>query len=176
VVRGHEKQAYDINLDHTVRAKKIVVDMDVVPGPWNLAKKPGNHALVWLYRGKFRSNTIANVNAFGPDRYTLKMNENFDLPQGGVQAKEVPVPWEQGTRYHLHYVYDAEHNLITAELSVNGSLVKSMEMLGTAKSHAIDVPKTGMKIEFGHWPDQSGPEVASYDWRYYDLKVEFVPF
>ena len=176
VVRGHEKQSYDINLDHEVKAKKIVVDLDVVPGPWNLAKKPGNHALVWLYRDKFRSNTIANVNAFGPDRYTLKMNENFDLPKGGVQAKEVPVPWEQGTRYHLHYVYDAEHNLITAELSANGSVVKSMEMPGTTKDHAIAVKKTGMKIEFGHWPNQEGPEVSNYDWRYYDLKVEFVPF
>jgi hypothetical protein len=176
VVHGHEKQAYDINLDHEVRARRMVVDMDFITGPWNLAKTPGNHAIIWLYRGKFRGNTLVNVNAFGPDRFALRMNENFDLPKGGVQAKETPISWEQGRRYHLHYVYDAERNLITCELSSGGSVVKTMEMPGTSKSHAIDVPKTGMKVEFGHWPDQSGPEVSSYDWQYLDLRIEFVPF
>lgn len=172
---GNEKKQYLIDFDHAIDSKRVVVDLDVIPGPWNTVKQAANHALIWLYRGKFRSNTIANVNAFGPPRISLKMNENFDLPEGGVQAKEVPVPWVKGTLYHLHYVYDFAANSITCDLTSGGQTVKSMAMNGTAKEKAVTIPTQGMIVEFGHYANQSGPEVASYGWQYLNLRIEFVP-
>lgn len=172
---GHEKKQYLIGLNRAVNSKKVVVDLDVIPGAWNTAKQNANHALIWLYRSKFRGNTIANVNAFGPPRISLKMNENLDLPQGGVTAKEVPVPWEKGILYHLHYVYDFSTNSITCDLTSGGRAVKSMAMTGTSKQKAINIPTQGMIVEFGHYANQSGPEVASYGWQYLNLRIEFVP-
>ncbi|HSS47948.1 MAG TPA: hypothetical protein VLX28_03280 [Thermoanaerobaculia bacterium] len=172
---GHEKKQYLIGLDRAITSKKVVVDLDVIPGPWNTAKQNANHALIWLYRGKFRSNTIANVNAFGPPRISLKMNENLDLPAGGVAAKEVPVPWEKGTLYHLHYVYDFTANSISCDLTSGGKTVKSMAMNGTSKQKTVTIPTQGMTVEFGHYANQSGPEVASYGWQYLNLRIEFVP-
>jgi hypothetical protein len=172
---GHEKQQYLIGLGRAITSKKVIVDLDVIPGAWNTAKQNANHALIWLYRGKFRGNTIANVNAFGPPRISLKMNENLDLPQGGVAAKEIPVPWEKGTLYHLHYVYDFAANSITCDLTSGGQTVKSMAMAGTSKQKAVSIPTQGMTVEFGHYANQSGPEVASYGWQYLNLRIEFVP-
>ena len=103
------------------------------------------------------------------------MNENLDLPAGGVQAKEVPVPWQKGTLYHLHYVYDFAANSITCDLTSGGATVKSMAMNGTAKEKAVSIPTQGMIVEFGHYANQSGPEVASYGWQYLNLRIEFVP-
>ncbi|MFY9822258.1 MAG: hypothetical protein WAM82_12825 [Thermoanaerobaculia bacterium] len=171
---GHEKQQYLIHFDRAITAKKVVVDLDVVPGPWNTAKPSGNHALIWLYRNKFRSNTIANVNAFAPPKTSLKMNENLDLPAGGVQAKDVPFPWQQGTLYHLHYVYDFSTNSITCDMSTGSTTVKSMAMNGTSKQKSISIPTQGMIAEFGHYANQAGPEVASYNWKYLNLRIEFV--
>ncbi|HEX4966200.1 MAG TPA: hypothetical protein VF173_35655 [Thermoanaerobaculia bacterium] len=172
---GNEKKQYKIDFAKVIHSKKVIVDLDFVPGPWNTAKPAGNHALIWLYRGKFRSNSIANVNAFAPPKTSLKMNENLDLPAGGVQAKEVPVPWEMGTLYHLHYVYDFAANFITADLTTGSQTVVSTGMQGTSKARTVDIPTTGMTVEFGHYANQEGPEVASYGWQYLNLRIEFVP-
>jgi hypothetical protein len=147
-----------------------------VPGPWNREKLPGNHALIWLYRGRFRSNTVANVNAFGPNKFTLKMNQNIDLGAGQTTATEGGYTFQQGQRYHLHYVYDAEHETISVELSTGGTVVKKLTMDGTAQNRALTIPASGMICEFGHYFGQEGPEVASPGWAYYDLRIEMVPY
>jgi len=33
-----------------------------------------------------------------------------------------------------------------------------------------------MNAEFGHYFGQEGPEVASVGWKYYDLRIEMVPY
>jgi len=62
----HEKAILRIPLAKAMELNKIVIDWDVTPGPWNAKNPSGNHALLWMHRGRFRSNTVANVNAFGP--------------------------------------------------------------------------------------------------------------
>jgi len=32
-----------------------------------------------------------------------------------------------------------------------------------------------LNVEFGHFPGQEGPEIPSWGWSYYDLRVEMVP-
>jgi hypothetical protein len=168
---GNEKKTFKITLPHAVSLRKMVIDMDVIPGPWNRAKIPGNHAILWLYREKFRSNTIANVNAFSPPKTTFKAAQNIELPAGSTTQNEGGLPWVQGTRYHLRYTYDAEHNTVTAAISSGGTTLKTLTYPGTAPNGVLDVPANGLTAEFGHYANQEGPEVASYGWSYANLVI-----
>jgi hypothetical protein len=176
VTQGNEKKTFNIVLPNAVSLRKMVIDMDFVPGPWNRAKIPGNHAILWLYRDKFRSNTIANVNAFSPPKLTLKAAQNVNLPQGDLTQEEQGVAWVQGKTYHLQYTYDAEHATVTAVLSTGGTTLKTLQFPGTAPSGVLDIPATGLTAEFGHYADQSGPEVASYGWSYANFQITGVPY
>ena len=172
--RGDEKERIDINLERPLTVRKLILDMDFVPGPWNRSKSPGNHAIVWLYREKFRGNTIANVNAFAP-KSSLKAAQNIDLGPGIAEAAEAGVAWEQGKRYHLKYIYDAQIRKVSVELSAGGQVIKRLELPATSPGGVLDIPSRGLIVEFGHWGFEPGPEVASYGWQYSNLKIEFVP-
>jgi hypothetical protein len=174
-VPGHPKGYVDIPIQTAMGLKRMVIDMEFVPGPWNREKIPGNHAIIWLYRGKFRSNTVANVNAFGPNKYTVKMNQNVDLGPGQVTSQEMQLQLQQGQRYHLHYTYNAVTSQVSTEVSSNGKLLKSMSMTGTSQGGILLVGPPGLNAEFGHLPGQEGPEIPSWGWSYYDLKVEMIP-
>lgn len=169
---GNAKGTVNIPIQSTLAVKRMVIECDFIPGPWNREKIPGNHAIIWLYRGKFRSNTVANVNAFGPNKYTIKMNQNVDLGAGQVTSEEGGLQLEQGRRYHLRYTYDATSNQITAEISQAGSLLKTLRMPGTASGNILQVHPPALNVEFGHYPGQEGPEIPSWGWSYYDLRVE----
>jgi hypothetical protein len=171
---GNEKKRIDINLERPITAKKLILEMDFIPGPWNRSKSPGNHAIIWLYRERFRGNTIANVNAFAP-KNTLKATQNINLGPGIAEGAEAGVGWEQGKRYHLKYTYDAQNRKVTVELSAGGTLVKKIEFPATSPGGVLDIPSRGLIAEMGHWGFEPGPEVASYGWQYSNLKIEFVP-
>lgn len=172
---GNEKKTFNITLPSAMVARSVIVDMDFVPGPWNRAKVPGNHALLWLYRGKFRGNTIANVNAFSPPKTSLKSAQNINLPPGNTTQDEQGVSWVQGQTYHLKYTYDAQRGTVTTVLSSGGSTLKTLSFPGTAPGGVLEIPATGLTAEFGHYPNQDGPEVSSYGWHYSNLRIEIVP-
>ena len=167
-----------VTVPRLLSLKRLVLTMEFVPGPWNREKVPGNHAIVWLHRGKFRSNTVANVNAFGPNKYTVKANQNVDLAAGSNTVAEGSLTFVEGQRYHLRYVYDAESQRITATVSSGGQVLKTIGMAGTAVGGRLTVPSTGMVAEFGHYfgQDPESPEVASPRWKYYDLRIEMTPY
>jgi hypothetical protein len=170
------KEQRSITLERDLSLKRMVIEMDFIPGAWNLEKSPGNHGLIWLYRDKFRSNTIANINAFSPPKMTLKTAQNINLPPLASTQNEGGVPWEQGRRYHVKCTYDAEHDLVSVVLSSGGATIKSYSFPGTAPNHVLTVPARGLTVDFGHYAGQEGPEVAAYGWRYYDFKIEMVPY
>lgn len=173
---GNPKGKLLIPIQNPLSLKRMIVECDFVPGPWNREKIPGNHAIIWLYRGKFRSNSVVNVNAFGPNKYTVKLNQNVDLPAGGVTSAEGGLQLEQGKRYRLRYVYDAQTNQITAEFFHNGRLLKTLRADGTASNNRLAVNPPGLNVDFGHYPGQEGPEIPSWGWSYHDLKVEMIPY
>jgi len=39
----------------------------------------------------------------------------------------------------------------------------------------VDIPTSGLTAEFGHYANQDGPEVASYNWQYWNLRIEVIP-
>jgi hypothetical protein len=170
------KEQREIVLPRDLSLKKLVIDMDFIPGPWNRDKVPGNHGLVWLYREKFRGNTIANVNAFSPPKLTLKAAQNINLAPLATTQEESGVPWVEGQRFHLKYTYDAEHGLVSVVLSAGGTTIKSFSYASTAPNNVLAVPAKGLTVDFGHYANQEGPEVAAYNWRYYDFRVEMVPY
>ncbi len=173
---ANPKKTYTITLAEALSLRRLVLDMDFTVGPWNRSKIPGNHALVWLYRDKFRGNTIANVNAFSPTKSSLKAAQNINLgPQEGTQD-EGGVAWQQGKRYHLRYTYDAAVNTITVVLSSGGATIKTLSFPGTAPNGVLSIPAKGLTVEFGHYAGQEGPEVASYGWSYSDLRIEMTPY
>jgi hypothetical protein len=173
---GKPKEQRFITLERDLSLKRLVIEMDFIPGAWNPEKSPGNHGLIWLYRDKFRSNTIANINAFSPPKMTLKTAQNINLPPLASTQNEGGVPWEQGRRYHVKCTYDAEHDLVSVVLSSGGTTLKSYTFPGTAPNHVLSVPARGLTVDFGHYAGQPGPEVAAFGWRYYDFKLEMVPY
>jgi hypothetical protein len=173
---GNPKKIFSIPVSGELRLKRLIVDLDFTPGPWNREKIPGNHAIAWVYRGKFRSNSVCNVNAFGPNKFTVKMNQNVDMPAGATTSNEAGLSLEQGRQYHMHYVYDAETETVKTEISSGGTLLKSFTMDGTAENHVLTVPASGLIAEFGHYPGQEGPEIPSYGWAYANLKIEGVSY
>jgi len=178
---SNQKGRINVPITKELSLKRLIFDVDVVVGPWNRLKLPGNHALIYGYRGQFAGNTLINVNAFGPNKYSVKMNQNTDIGRGNVTSAEGGLTFEQGKRYHVHYVYDAQNNFITLEISVGGVKVKTLHMDGTARNGVLTLlpgsgDGRGLNIEFGHFNNQEGPELASFGWQYHDLKVQMIPY
>ncbi len=170
------KEQRSINLERDLSLRRMVIEMDFIPGPWNRDKVPGNHGLIWLYRERFRGNTIANVNAFSPPKMTLKAAQNINLPPLASTQNEGGIPWEEGRRYHVKYTYDAEHDQVLVVLSSGTTTLKSFSYPATAPNHVLDVPARGLTVDFGHYANQEGPEVASFGWRFFDFRIEMVPY
>ncbi|HVR97819.1 MAG TPA: hypothetical protein VMW27_14470, partial [Thermoanaerobaculia bacterium] len=155
---ANPKGIVDITVPRSMSLRRMVVDVDFIPGPWNRLKDPGNHAIIWIHRNigaqEFRSNSVVNVNAF---QNKIKMNQNVDLPGGNQTVAEKAVSWVQGQLYHVRYVYDAENASITATLTANGSQVATMAMAATANGSALRVEPGKLRTEFGHYDFQDGP-------------------
>lgn len=175
---GNEAKEIKVPIEQPLRVKRMIIEVDFTPGPWNPTNLSGNHAIIWVHRGKYRSGTIANTNAFGPGRSVVKNNQNVDLPAGDVTAAEQKRAFEQGKRYHLRYVYDAQTNVIRVIVSSGGVEINNFTMPGTARGGAINLepsgPDKGLVVQFGHRRGQLGPEIPTYGWRYENLRIEMV--
>lgn len=166
-----------VDVPKALNLKRLIIDLDFVRGPWSTEKQPGNHGIIWLHRGSFRSNTIANFNTFGPNKYTVKFNQNIDLGAGQVTAAEGGLNLAQGKTYHLRYVYDAEKAIVTAQVSADGVVLRTITAAATTRARVLTIPAKGLVAEFGHFYGQEGPEVASPPgWKYSNLRVEMVPY
>lgn len=175
---GNEAKEIKVPIEQALRVKKMIIEVDFTPGPWNPTNLSGNHAIIWVHRGKYRSGTICNTNAFGPGRSVVKNNQNVDLPPGVVTSAEQKRAFEQGKKYHLRYIYDAQTNVIRVIVTSGGVELNNFTMQGTAQGGAINLepsgPEKGLVVQFGHHRGQEGPEIPSYNWRYENLKIEMI--
>lgn len=176
-VVGQEVRIVNVPVARPLALRKLTVEWDVVPGPWSASKPDGNHNLIWVHRGKYRSNTLANVNAFGPPRSGIKNTQNTDMAAKAVTANEVPMTFQEGVSYHLRYVYDAESNKITLTVTSGGATLAVLEMSGSALNKTITVPAAGLFVQFGHTAAQAagGIEFPTYGWVYSNLRIEMQP-
>jgi hypothetical protein len=175
---GKEKGVVCVTVPTDLQVKKMILEWDVNPGPWHSKTPSGNHGMMFLHRGRFRSNTVSNVNAFGPKKSFVKMNQNVTLPAGHNTNQKMSYELKQNTPYHFRYIYDAAAKRVFLELYERDVLVKETSMAGTTKNlvMAVDAkglsPKGGLFAEFGHHKGQHLPEVTSYGWRYSNLRIE----
>ncbi|HYN22855.1 MAG TPA: hypothetical protein VE078_17980, partial [Thermoanaerobaculia bacterium] len=174
---GQATKVVKVPVSQALLLKKITVELDVVPGPWNPAKLDGNHNLLWLHRGKYRSNTVANVNTFGPPRSGIKNSQNVDMAAKALTQQEVPLVMQEGATYHLKYVYDADTNKINLTVTSGGATLATLDMNGSALNKVISVPATGLFLQLGHTAEQAagGIEFPSYGWTWSNLRVEMQP-
>ncbi len=85
---GHEIKQLVVPVTQTLALRRMTIDWDVTPGPFTADHEDKNHSLIWVYRGKNRSNTIANMSTFGLPRSTIKNTSNVDLQAPAVTAQE----------------------------------------------------------------------------------------
>jgi hypothetical protein len=177
-VKGKEKGIVCINTPKDLALDRMVAEWDVTAGPWHSKLPSGNHAMLYIHRGRFRSNTVTNVNAFGPRKSFVKMNQNVDMaPSKNTNAK-VGMELQNGNVYRARYTYDAANKQIKLEMIDNGVVVKTATMAATAAGRTLMVKKNGLSpkgslfAEFGHFAGQHPPEMPSYGWRYSNLRVE----
>lgn len=176
-VLGQAIKIVKIAVPQALLLKKITVELDVSPGPWNATKPDGNHNLLWLHRGKYRSNTVANVNTFGPPRSGIKNTQNLDMAARALTQQEVPLVFQEGVTYHLKYVYDADANKINLTVTSAGATLATLDMDGSVLNKVISVPATGLVLQLGHTAEQAagGIEYPSYGWTWSNLLVEMQP-
>jgi hypothetical protein len=153
----------------------IKAEFDVVAGPWNPRLKKGAHNLIFFHRGRFRSNTIANINANGPNNNVFKINQNLDLPARSNTKAAVGYEFVQGKTYHVRVVSNALTKRVLVTLSFDGQVVKTMDFPGSVKGRSITVPAGGLVAEFGNYNNQELPEVSSLGWKFLNFRVEMAP-
>ncbi|HEX3129894.1 MAG TPA: hypothetical protein VH394_21355, partial [Thermoanaerobaculia bacterium] len=107
----------------------------------------------------------------------LKNTQNLDMAAKALTLKEVPLAFQEGVTYHLHYVYDAETNRVVLTVTSQGATVATIDMEGSALNKVITVPATGLIVQFGHTAEQAaeGIEFPTYGWVYSNLRIEMVP-
>lgn len=174
---GDEVEIVRVPVARALTLSRFIAEWDVVPGPWTASKPDGNHNLIWIHRGKYRSNTLANVNTFGPPRSEIKNTQNLDMAARQITTQQVPLVFQPGVSYRLRYVYDATVNKITLTITSDGAAVASFEMNGSALNQRITVPATGLHVQFGHTAAQAagGIEFPTYGWTYSNLRIEMQP-
>ena len=103
----------------------VTADLDVIVGPWNPRKKSGTHNMLFFHRGRFRSNTLGNLNAYGPSANTVKAQQNIDLPAHSYTQFKGGQVLTLGHTYHITHIYDAASKIVTFIISENGHVLKS---------------------------------------------------
>jgi hypothetical protein len=170
--KENPKKILRIPIPQNMRATRLIAEFDVTAGPWNPRLKSGSHGLLWLNRGRHRSNTVSNVNALGPNKSLVKINQNLDLPAKEVTVGKAALAFQQGQQYHIRVVYDASAKSVALTISSNGSVLKTIVIPATAKSRLIDLHPDGLFAHFGHLNNQELPEVSSIGWKFADFKIE----
>jgi hypothetical protein len=166
IIRVPVPQAFD--------ATKILAEFDVVAGPWNPRLPKGAHNLIFFHRGRFRGNTLANINAFGPGNNNSKSAQNIDLPAHHSTFAKFGFTFQQGQTYHIVSLYDASAKTVTYGIYQNGNLLKGGQYEATSRNRVIAVPGGGLVAEFGNNDNQPLPEVSSLGWKYSNFHVEIV--
>lgn len=176
--KGKEKGVVCVTVPKDLAVGRLVMEWDVTPGSWHAKTPSGNHGMMFLHRGRFRSNTVSNVNAFGPKKSFVKMAQNIDLPPLHNTNQKMGIELQKGSHYTLRYIYDAENKRVTTELYQSGTLLKSSTMSATVKGKALQIVAHGLSekgalfAEFGHHAGQHPPEMPSYGWLYSNFRLE----
>src|SRR5947199_2740139 len=173
--KDNPKLKLSVPVAKAVGLDRLVWDLDITAGPWNAAFPACAHNIAFFHRGRFRSNCFSNLNAFGPNKYWLKNNQNIDQPPGANTNNRINFRFQQGTTYHVNYVFDAVNKQVHVIVQEGGHDVAHLDMPATAQNHLLTVPSTGLVLEMGNLTNQVGCEVASIGWTWSNLRLTMFP-
>lgn len=174
-IKERPKKVLRVPVPRQTPMEVIDLEFDVTAGPWNPRQRSGAHNLIWIHRGRFRSNTVANVNALGPNKHKYKINQNLDLPAKHNTKADVGYTFEQGKTYRVRVVQNALNKVVVCTLSLDGKVVRRMDLSGSIKNKEILVLASGLVAEFGNFNNQHLPEVSSIGWKYSNFRVRMIP-
>jgi hypothetical protein len=176
-----------IDIPYDLSLAKLIVEWDVTPGSWNPQYAAGSHNLAWIHRGSYSGNTIGNVNVFGRGRNFIGLNQNVDMKVGAVSTgrlRNADLVTDGSRTYRLRYTYDAAAGKAFFEISGGGLAPRSTEMQATARGSALLIPQgnrwsdSSLFVELGHFgearPSAGKPAVATYGWKYSNLRVTMI--
>lgn len=168
------KGIIDVPVTTDIQASKVTIDFDVTVGPWDSKRPDWAHNIVWAHRStRFRSNTMFNVNAFGPRRNLFKFNQNFDMAPGTVRVTQQGYTFQQGQTYHITATYDGGNRNITVALVQNEQTLRTLQIQGTAEHKTLTfLAGKDVVSDFGNYRGQAGPEVASVGWSWANYRVQ----
>lgn len=157
--KGNERKVFRIPVVDAIRSKAMIASVDVLVGPFNKRLPSGAHSPLWVNRGKYRGNTVGNINFFGGNKNLLKFFQNINLPAGSKTIGAGSFVYQQGHTYRVVYSYLPQLDK-TARLQLfeNGVLLRALEVK-TTTGQFLDVPKPGLQAEFGHHKGLHPPEV-----------------
>lgn len=173
---GNESRQLVVPTGGALRLRRMVIELDVTPGAFTAGNTDKSHNIFWAHRGRFRSNTIGNINVFGPARNEVRNNSNVDVAPAAISAQQTSLVLQQGTTYRFRYLYNAETATITTTVSSGGVTVAAMEQPATAANRTLNVAASGFNLHIGHGVRPNVPEFPSYGWQYANLRVEMVPY
>lgn len=176
-----------VDIPYDLSLAKLIVDWDVTPGAWNPRYAAGSHNLAWIHRGSYSGNTIGNVNVFGKGRNFIGLNQNVDMKVGAVSTgrlRNADLVNDGSKTYHLRYTYDAAAGKAFFEISGGGLAPRVTEMQATARGNTLLIPQgnrwsdSALFVELGHFgeahPSAGKPAVATYGWKYSNLRVTMI--
>jgi len=173
--KANPKKILRIPVPSALDTNTVTADLDVIVGPWNPRKKSGTHNMLFFHRGRFRSNTIANINAYGPSANAVKSQQNIDMPAHSYTQFKGGQVLTLGHTYHINLAYDALSKAVAFTLSENGHTLKTARYDATAKGRDLTIPVTGLVAEFGNYDWQALPEVGSIGWSFANFRVVIQP-
>lgn len=174
--RSREVREEHIAVPRALSLKRMIIEMDFTVGPWATREPDGPHAVLWLYRGKYASNTIANVNVHGPKKNKIRMNQNVDLAGRADRITQQNGVYEVGKTYRFFYNYNAEGGVIRVRTTEGDRVVNDITWVEgmTAERRTLTIPASGFNVVFGHRGNLHY-EVPSYGWTYSNFRVTMVP-
>jgi hypothetical protein len=175
--RSREVREEHIPVQRALSLKRMIIEMDFTVGPWASREPDGPHAVLWLYRGRYASNTIANVNIHGPRKNKIRMNQNVDLIGRAERITQQGGVYETGKTYRFFYNYNAEGGVIRVRVTEGNRVVNDITWNEgmTASRRTLTIPGTGFNVVFGHRGNLHY-EVPSYGWTYSNFRVTMVPY
>ncbi|HSK74997.1 MAG TPA: hypothetical protein VLQ45_00950 [Thermoanaerobaculia bacterium] len=174
--RGNEKAEIRVPTGgKELKLAKMITEWNVKVGPWSPRFPGGTHNLIWMHRGKYRSNTIANSNAWGNGKDRIGNNQNVDMAKGTNTKMTIGVKLVKGETYRIVHTYDAANREVFVNYIQGNTVLRIARYAGTAQNRTLTIPATGSIAEFGHWANQHKPEMATWGWSYGNLRVTQIP-
>lgn len=182
--RGKPTATFNIAVPKSQTFRRVVLDLDFTHGGWYGPEPYKMHSLFWLHRGgccwpQWNENILGFANAFGPGPggNRIRVSHNLAVRDRPYPTLAQGIELKPGTTYHVRYEYDAAGGKTRLRLSAGGKVL--FETTGHATVSRIKPDGSGeFMAYFGHKNQAgtgNGAERPTYNWKYSNLRVEFIP-